>query len=334
MKMNRFMLLTVVLLLVICGVVIGKETKKKGRKKSKKTFLPEGQYKQVGEIRHRFMFSGYSSKKLVVVNKENKVELSLPVRSTMGAWYLPDGGVIYADKEVSVVRTDAKGKEIWRYTPSRKGHNHACQPLPTGGFLLGQNVGADEHYAIELDKDGKLVKEVKLELTGVKDCKHTFRQFRKTKDNTYLGTSMRENKTREWDANGKLLRTFPVGFFVAVRLDNGNTLVTGRARGDKGNVVAEFDKDGKLVWEVTPADCKRWKLNIALITGLHRLPNGNTVICNLRHGASNEYGDRFANAFEVTRDKKLVWELYADRPVGLIQILDIKGDVYKGEVMR
>jgi hypothetical protein len=29
-----------------------------------------------------------------------------------------------------------------------------------------------------------------------------------------------------------------------------------------------------------------------------------------------------------------VWELYADRPVALIQILDIEGDVYKGEVMR
>ena len=70
------------------------------------------------------------------------------------------------------------------------------------------------------------------------------------------------------------------------------------------------------------------------MAGCQRLPNGNTVLCNyLGHGHLGEQ----PHVFEITRDKKIVWE-FADHAhfkcVNQIQLLDVPGDVTKGEVLR
>jgi hypothetical protein len=78
-------------------------------------------------------------------------------------------------------------------------------------------------------------------------------------------------------------------------------------------------------------------LQIRMVCGLQRLPNGNTVISNVNHGKLNMTGDYY-NLVEVTRDKRLVW--WVDHPkfrgmnIGSFQIIDVEGDAAKGEVWK
>ncbi|MBI9016763.1 MAG: PQQ-binding-like beta-propeller repeat protein [Phycisphaerae bacterium] len=295
---------------------------------------------QSGPVSHRFLKTGWNSQSIAIVDKKGNIEWELPMPTCMDAWYLPDNGVIYS-RDRKVVRLDADKKEKWTYS-FPKGFNHACQPLKDGGFLLGLSVDSDEHYAIELDKNGKETKKVKLEL---KDCKghldHVFRQFRKTSEGTYLGIVMFRNQTCEWDKNGKLIRTFPNGRFVAVRLPNGNTLISGDYKKSKdgtvtGGYLVEYDKKGKVTWELTKKDIDNLKLKISMICGVQVLKNGNIVVTNTRHGAGYGKGD-FPHVFEITRDKKkVVWQVNTDKwkNINVIQILDEKGDPHKFELLR
>jgi hypothetical protein len=83
--------------------------------------------------------------------------------------------------------------------------------------------------------------------------------------------------------------------------------------------VCVVSADGKIEWEHA---CKHPQ-------DFWRLPNGNY----LEHGHLGEQ----PHVFEVTRDKKVVWE-FADqthfKTINQIQLLDVPGDVTKGEVLR
>jgi hypothetical protein len=70
------------------------------------------------------------------------------------------------------------------------------------------------------------------------------------------------------------------------------------------------------------------------MTGLQRLPNGNTVMTNwLGH---NNYG-KAPHIIEVTPDKKVVWT-FSDhesmKTISSIQLMDIAGDVTKGQILH
>ena len=102
-----------------------------------------------------------------------------------------------------------------------------------------------------------------------------FRQIRKTPQGTYLVSQQSgSGKARELDADGKVLRTFPCGQFVAIRLPDGNTLI---ACGDAHRVI-EVDPADQIVWEVKETDIPGNRLGF--VAGLQRLANGDTVICN------------------------------------------------------
>ena len=95
---------------------------------------------------------------------------------------------------------------------------------------------------------------------------------------------------------------------------------------------------GKVVWELTAEDAERLGIRLAMACGVQRLPNGNTVVTNVKHGTT--YGPEdgpFPKAVEVTRDKQLVWMIPQDAAkgnMGSLQILDVKGDPTKFEVFR
>ncbi len=293
---------------------------------------------QSGSARHRFMKTGWNSQSIAIVGKDDGIEWEQPVgKDCMDAWVLPDGGVIYCSSMRSVTRLGPDKKEIWTHR-LKAGCNNACQPLPGGGFLLGVNVKADEHYAVEIDSDGRETKRVRLELADCKNVSHTFRQFRKTSEGTYIGVIYHKHMTCEWDSEGKLLRTFPSGHFMALRLPSGNTLISGQPRKGRGGFLVEYDKDAKVVWELTGEDVDRLDLRISMLCGFHVLKNGNIVVTNTRHGGGHgSHSKNFPHVFEITRDKKeLVWQLNTKKwkSINVIQILDEPGDVHKLELLR
>ena len=69
-----------------------------------------------------------------------------------------------------------------------------------------------------------------------------------------------------------------------------------------GNKTVEFNPSGKVAWRV---DNSHVDGRFADPCGGQRLANGNTLICS--------YGQRkgdMPKLFEVTRDKKVVWEYF------------------------
>lgn len=283
--------------------------------------------KAPGGVSHRFLKSGWASRSLAIVGKDGKVEWELKdSRETSDSWHLPDGGVVFSHRD-GITRLSPKKETVWTYTVPKGKETHSCQPLGDGGFLVGES--GDGQWMVELTADGKVRK--KLKVSDHKDGRHAFRQVRKTPEGTYLATIMSKNTTYEWDAAGKLVRTFPNGRYVAIRLPNGHTVTSGPLKG-KGWPIAEFDKDGKLVWSLTTDDEKALGFGLRMICGMQVLPNGNIVACNLLHGGPPDAPE----LFEVTRDKKVVWIIDDDRlnRVGSVQLLDVPGDVYKGQVLR
>ncbi len=253
-------------------------------------------------------------------------------------WVLPDNSVVFSysirRKEAGIIRLGPDKKQLWKYITPDNHDNHSCQPLPGGGFLAGETA-TNGMWMVEIDKDGKEQKRVKVG-DSTRDMHHTFRQVRKTPQGTYLAAVMNENKTYEWDANGKLLRTFPKGAFVAIRLPNGNTLVTAAHPAADHGVVIEYDKTAKVVWEVNQADIEALGIQVNMVCGAQRLPNGNTVITSASHGKPVGTGD-LVKAFEINPAKKLVWSIPSTTTkgnMGNIQILDVQGDPAKFEVLK
>ena len=116
---------------------------------------------------------------------------------------------------------------------------------------------------------------------------------------------------------GKKSRTWP---FTAIRLKNGNTLVTLT----NGNRVVEFNAEGKIIWEI---DNSLFKKNpLVDPCGAQRLPNGNTVIAS--YGSQNGI-----KIFEIDLYKKIVWT-YDNYRAHHFQILTTNGEKIKGRPLK
>jgi len=288
-----------------------------------------------GEVRHRFLRAGWKSGAIEVFDREGNTEWRIPCSDEISdAWALPDGGAVYSFSrrkldEAGVIRVDKSHNKMWEYRLPKGHDNHSCQPLSHGGFLIG-DCSKDGLWMVELNRNGKVIRRVRVG-DGTPKYHHSFRQVRKTLEGTYLATIMYENKTYEWDANGKLIRTFPNGVFVAIRLPNGNTLTTGKSGGPQNGPVVEFDRNGKVIWKLTQEDLP---FHLNMPCGLHYLPNGHIVISNVWHGKGTDKSAPML--YEITRDKKVVWTFtYPEKGnMGNVQILDIPGNVYKGEVLK
>jgi hypothetical protein len=257
-----------------------------------------------GKVAHRVLSSVSDKGLLALVTADGQIEWQLDVLSLGGeandAWALPSGNIVFAYKQGAREITAAK-QTVWNYAAPAGSEVHSCQPLSNGNYLLGEAHDGGLGYLREIDAMGKVVSTVTLNVGAGIGAHGQFREVRKTPQGTYLVTYLQLDKAMEFDATGKMLRTFPCGSFVAVRLPDGNTLIS---CGDAHRVI-EVDPQNKVVWEVTENEIAGNKLGFA--AGVQRLANGNTVICNWPGHFGTD--PREPQAFELTRDKKLVWEL-------------------------
>jgi len=290
--------------------------------------LLAGRWAAAGEaaVSHPFVCSDNGHNKIFFVSAEGKITWETPAQHGHDVWMLPNGHLLFAHalgaKEMAVETKQV----VWEYKTSPPNEVHACQPLANGDVLVAEGGTC---RLIEVGRDGAIHKELKLH-TPVANPHLQVRQARKTPDGTYLVAFVGEHVVRELDAECKVLRTFPGGKFpfTGLRLPNGHTLV---ACGD-GHRLVEYDKDGKVAWSIEENELPGNPLRF--VAGVQRLPNGNTVVCNW--GGHGHKGQQ-PQVFEVTRDKKVVWQVSDNRQflfIPVIQLLDVPGDVTKGEVWR
>jgi len=250
---------------------------------------------------YAFLGGSHLFNKVYLMNGNGEIVWDYPALSPQDVWMLPNGNVLFAS--LHAVREVTPLKQIvWEYTVEAPNEIPTCQPLPDGNILVGI-VG--ECRLLELDRSGKIVREVKLQ-TVVARPHQQFRFCRKTSEGTYLVPFTDEGIVREYNTQGEIIRNFPrmsmpVG---AIRLPGGHTLITANG------TVTEYDVSNKIVWQLNTAfDIP--DIAIGIPAGVQRLPNGNTVVCNWL--SAPQEGKINAHIFELTPDKRVVWKVVTDR---------------------
>jgi outer membrane protein assembly factor BamB len=162
---------------------------------------------------------------------------------------------------------------------------------------------------VEVDPAGKVVRRTPL-TTNVEGYHLQVRNIHRLPNGNILAAHEGEGAVREVDPNGKVVWEYSGVENVgdALRLPNGNTVIS---CGTQKRVI-EVSQDKKVVWELRAEDVP--EVNLTWASGLQLLKNGNLLVGNFLR---NQEG-KGAHAFEVTRDKKVVWT-YADH--ALVQSL-------------
>ena len=254
---------------------------------------------QTGEPR-AVLAGDYEKKLLARVSPTGQVEWEHPIQDIHDLHVLPNGNILFQTTWTKIFEVAPDKKVVWEYDAARMNGNegkavevHAFQRLADGSTMIAESGPG---RIIEVDKDGKILKEVKLTVAKPDPHRDT-RLVRKLDSGNYLVAHEGEAAVREYDPAGKVVWEHKVGTAVysAERLENGNTLIgTGN-----GHSVVEVDKDGKEVWSVKENDLEGVKL--AWVTMVERLENGNTLIVNCHAGPENP------QIVEVTPEKKVVW---------------------------
>ena len=172
--------------------------------------------------------------------------------------------------------------------------------MPNGNVVLAVN-STDEIVEFEAGTGREIVKfradpkNAKGETPGAHGH---LRMIRKTATGTYLVCCAGASCVREYDARGKLVweQSVPVMAFDCWRRANGNTLVS-HITG-----VTEYTPDHREVWSFKAGELP--ELGLSVLCGIQELANGNLVIGTWANG---ELDASKATAFEITREKKLVW---------------------------
>ncbi len=212
---------------------------------------------------------------------------------------LDNGNILFHENWTTIIEMTLDKKVVWTYDSSTMNGNkgkrvdvHAFQRLPNGTTMIAESgVGR----IIEVDKDGKIQAEVKLQEGG----RQNTRMVRKLPNGNYLVCAENPGVVTEYNAKSEVVWEYAIKtrVFGAIRLRNGNTLI---ASGGGAGVV-EVTPENKVVWEIKDAVADG-KIALKWMTFLTELDNGNIVVGNCHAGAESP------QIFEITRDKKVVWQ--------------------------
>ena len=212
---------------------------------------------------------------------------------------LPNGNILFHDTWTTLKEITLGKKVVWTYDSAKQNGNagkrvdvHAFARLKNGNTMIVESrVGR----VIEVDKKGKLVHQFPLKPGGTTST----RWARHTPTGTLLVCSEQPGVVTEYDRNGKVVWDYLINTRVygAIRLKNGNTLIASGG----GKSVVEVSPDKKVVWEIK-GKVPSTEINLGWMTCLQELKNGNRIIGNCHAG------DKNPQIFEITHDKKVVWE--------------------------
>ena len=88
---------------------------------------------------------------------------------------------------------------------------------------------------------------------------------------------MDDNRVTEYNSEGDVVWNYMTPSpWAAFRLPNGNTLITGYAKGG----IVEVNKKGEVVWQIERKDLADAGYKLGCIQDVVRLANGDTVFSN------------------------------------------------------
>lgn len=248
-------------------------------------------------INHTFVCTDYTQGKVFIVSEEGKPVWEYPAMHCNDVWMLPSGNLLFNTGK-GVKEVTRNKQVVFEY--ESKSDIYACQRLPNGHTFVGES---NSGKLLEIAPDGRIIRQISL-IPDTVDAGYAYmRNARRLSNGHYLVAHYGLDVVREYNKKGKMIMEIPVkgGPHSVVRLPGGNTLVACSDHNGEPKVV-EFDKKGRVVWQVLKDELPG--IQLKFMTGLHRLPNGNTVMTNwLGH---NQFGTA-PHAIEITPDKKVVW---------------------------
>ncbi|MCG6155567.1 beta-propeller domain-containing protein [Rubinisphaera margarita] len=266
------------------------------------------------DVRHSFLTADSSKNLIAIIGDDSQLQWSHQIGPLHDLHLLENGNVLFQDNWTHIVEMNPDTNQVvWEFTAGqntdRKVEVHAFERLANGNTMV---VESGTSRILEVDPNGKVVKTIPLQVKEPHHHRDT-RLVRKLDSGNYLVCHEGEGLVAEYNADGKIVWQYKVPLFgekprkghgvegygnqcfAALRLKNGNTLIsTGN-----GHRVIEVTPKKEIVWSLEQNELPG--IQLAWVTTLQVLPNGNIVLGNCHAGPENP------QIIEVTRDKKVVW---------------------------
>ena len=268
-------------------------------------------------VKHRILFAEYGKgeNRLVELDADGKPVWEYKFPSIAVIFQpLPNGNVVYAygGNPTGVAEINRDKKVVWNYV-SKCPQVLGCQRLANGNTLVAEQGPC---RAVEVSPEGQVVHVTPL--TTTEEAFHRqVRNVHKLANGNILAAHEGEGAIREVDPEGKVVWEYTrvENTPEALRLDNGNTLI---ACGTQKRLI-EVTPAKEVVWEFGARDAP--ELHLTWVGSLQVLKNGHYVVGNFLRGQEG----KGAHAFEVTRDKKVVWT-FADhalaKSIATVRVLE------------
>jgi hypothetical protein len=242
---------------------------------------------------------------------------------------MSNGNIVFA-RQFGATEISPDQKVVWNYDAPSGTEIHTAYPIGLDKVLIMQN-GTPARLLILRKSDNHVESELDL-ATKSASTHGQFRHVRPTKAGTFLVAHMDFGKVVEYSAAGKELWSVPApAAWAAVRLDNGNTLISGNGLG----YVREVNPQGQVVWELNKNDLPG--IPLYTVQELSRLHNGDTLINNWTASLPLQEQPATVQLIEVTPGKKVVWALRDWKNLGpssSTQLLDEPGIPEHGDLQR
>jgi hypothetical protein len=210
---------------------------------------------------------------------------------------LPNGNIVfgYGGSPTGVREITSRGQTVFDYV-SKSHQVFGCERLANGNTLVAEQ---DPCQAVEVNPQGGIVHTTPL-TTHVEGFHLQVRNVHKLANGNILAAHEGEGAVREVDPQGKVVWEYAgvTNTGEALRLANGNTLI---CCGTQKRLI-EVTPGKRIVWEFKAEDAP--ELNITWVSSVQQLKNGNYLVGNFIRGQEG----KGAHAYEVTRDKKIVWK--------------------------
>ncbi len=290
-----------------------------------------------GLAQHPFLYCGEwqhqtVTDQIMYLVRDGKVVWSYtnPKKGELGdCTRLSNGNIIFS-RQYGASEVTPDKRIVWNYDAPPKTEIHTAYPIGKDKVLIMQNGSPAKAFLLR-KRDNHILKQLTLPTKGT-GTHGQFRHVRLTKKGTILAAHMDFGKVSEYTWGGKEIWSVEApGTWAAVRLKNGNTLISGNMHG----YVREVNPAGQTVWEINKADLPEFPLYT--VQEVSRLANGNTLINNWTADLPPQRWPGTIQLLEVTPDKKVVWALsdWNDLgPASSTQLLDEKGVPEKGDRQR
>lgn len=290
-----------------------------------------------GMKQHPFLYCGEwqrrsTTDQTMYIVRDGKIAWSYanPLKGELGDCSMLSNGNIVFSRQFGASEITPDKKIVWNYDAPPGTEIHTAYPIDDSRVLIMQNGNPAKLLVIN-KRSNKMEKELTLP-TKSSSAHGQFRHIRVTSAGTFLVAHLDLGKVAEYDQRGNELWSVAApSAWAAVRLKNGNTLISGNQYG----YVREVNHKGETVWEINKDDLPG--IPLYTVQEVSRLANGNTLINNWVGSVPTTEWSNIVQLIEVTPDKKVVWALRdwtVLGPASSTQLLDELGRAEKGQLQR